>query len=267
MGSLRTRLSAILVGTAVAVAAMTLPATAAHAVNQNGTGWAASWKFFTVKQAHWVLRVPGGFANGFLDDNGASRVIHGSVEDPIPGDNRCVRLDIRGVKSGGLIQEMACNGMIAFNTATSDEPLEFSVQSVVTGTAVVDDRVRFSLNSTTVDPGLGQTGSESTWQYDSTLTFAYTLARPGVRMTGVGYDIPGQTSRVVTGSVQNTDPTGCAEGLIDVLGGFTGFKKVCGTGSTLDFTTSGTGDIDPWACTLPAAQASKCVSAVIAKPN
>jgi hypothetical protein len=267
MRNLRTRLPAVLIATAVAVVAAVVPASAAHAVNSNGTGWAASWKYYSVDKAHWVLRVPGGFANGFIDDSGVNRVLQGSVVDPIPGDNRCVRWNIRGVTSGGSIQQTACNGTTSFNATTSDEPLEFSVQTVVTGTTVVDDRVTFQLNSTSIDPKLGQTGSESTWQYDTTTSFSYTLARPGVRMTGSGTTLPGPAGRLIIGTVTNTDPTGCAEGMIDVFdGGFTGFKTACGANSTADLVALGTGSIDVWACALPAGGTfTRCVFATIAK--
>ncbi len=264
-GVLRVRLHRVAVAGAAsvaAIAAVLLPASAANAA-ANGTGWSASWDYYTDTSFTYGATLPGVSLVGFgVDGNGTRSSVAAALQDTAR-DGYCARAYMIG--GGNESIQTVCDGQASRS---------ISLPNFTGGLAVVIARIlpdgTFKQSNLVVipdssgDPTLRTTGTGVSWQYTSMSNFSFEVRRPGVDLVGFGgATTSANPDRFALATVNRTAPSACSAATVyDAYGH--GSAGVACSSSTFGQVpiASFEGAITAHACAL-----SQCLDASITDPT
>lgn len=265
--------------------ALAFTAVAGHgatALATDGTGWGASWDYYTDSSYRYTLERPGLRVQGYGLDRDGIRTTLGSLEDTAD-DGRCARLTLFTEQPGPFTQISACgDGAVTFFSPERTFTGRLLVLGCVNASGTTNEGCIYSfVPSSADDPGLRRTGVGASWSYDAPFAFRYRLDRPGVRVTGYGGD-EHAGGRTTVATVEHTEAGGCATAAVRPGSGAVSTAFACGDPGTPTSESSRTavglgGWVEPSACTTGAALdlkgmwvpfgAGRCVTAYIPVPR
>jgi hypothetical protein len=176
-------LSAVVVAGVVVLAG---PAAPAFADLPSGSGYSASWDYYTGTSYRYSATLPGIRLTGYGTDTNGNRSTLGTIVDVV-ADSRCGRVQLYG-GSTLLVDKTVCgNGTsVAYNSSSFNGALTIVFLRLVNGTATVDRSYTFTIPSSTSDPQLRTVGTGASWTYDDDHSYTARLVRPGVTMDAHG---------------------------------------------------------------------------------
>jgi hypothetical protein len=250
-------------------AAVLLSATAAQAAVPSGSGWSASWRYYTTDSFEFAATLPGVKAAGHGVDVNGERGAVVTLTDTA-NDSRCARVVMAVPGWGTLGSQTICtageSASVGDFDAQTDGYLYVTIYRMYMFGGGWDKITTLVIPPSKDDAGLRTVNTGTSWKYTSGTTFTYEVRRPGVFLTGTGHHQG--DSRSAWSAVQDTssDIFLCASGKVSGPGASTS-GQTCATNGIQAFNEDGfTNGITVEACSVPAWSAKRCLSTTVSKP-
>jgi hypothetical protein len=260
------RVAAILLAAAAAVLFVAAPAQAAI---PSGSGWSASWRYYSGDSFEFGATLPGVKVAGYGVDTDGERGAMVTLTDTA-NDNRCARVVLTVPGQGQLGAATLCTPGQSVTVGDFNAQADGHIYVLVYRTFMFggghDKQTTVVIPPSKDDPGLRTVDTGASWKYTSGWSFVYQVRRPGVFVTGNGQQEG--DSRSAWAAVQKTssDLFLCASAKVSGPGA-SASGQTCASNGIHAFSQDGyTNGISVEACHVPAWSPKRCLSTIVSKP-
>jgi hypothetical protein len=224
------RLAVLVAGATVATVAAVVPATSASA-SADGTGWSASWNYYTPNWIHIQENLPGASLDAYVSDSRGVRQAQGWLSDTAR-DGRCARIRLLSNDIGYFVDQTVCDGgaTVYFGPGRQFSGVLLPLISLEAGGSTVKSFYTF-VPASADDPNLRTVGNGMSWSYYGPFNFQYDVKRAGAHHWGYGGSAV--SGRWAAGTLQSDSRGACVSGKISADVSTSG--SVCGTNAYTSF--------------------------------